>query len=55
MESVKVYDAYGKLLKEMCVNDHAATLDLGGYAKGVYFVKAISDGNVVAVRKVVKE
>ncbi len=55
MESVKVYDAYGKLLKEMSVNDHAATLDLGGYAKGVYFVKVVFDGNVVAVRKVVKE
>ena len=55
MKSVKVYDAYGKLLKEMCVNGHAATLDLGGYAKGVYFVKVVFDGNVVAVRKVVKE
>ena len=31
-----------------------ARIDLSHYAAGVYFVKAVADGNVVAVRKVVK-
>jgi hypothetical protein len=29
-------------------------IDLSHYAAGIYFVKAVADGNVVAVRKVVK-
>ncbi len=29
-------------------------IDLSHYAAGVYFVKAVADGNVVAVRKMVK-
>ncbi|MBP5562725.1 MAG: T9SS type A sorting domain-containing protein [Bacteroidales bacterium] len=29
-------------------------IDLSLYAAGVYFVKAVADGNVVAVRKMVK-
>ena len=28
---------------------------LSHYAAGVYFVKAVADGNVIAVRKVVKQ
>ena len=31
-----------------------AQIDLSHYAAGVYFVKAVADGNVVAVRKMVK-
>lgn len=30
-------------------------IDLSHYAKGVYFVKAVSEGKVIAVRKVVKK
>jgi hypothetical protein len=60
-----VYDAYGKLVD---VTDagvsgtqgvfdtplQTAQIDLSRYAPGVYFVKVVADGNVVAVRKVVK-
>ncbi|MBQ6155434.1 MAG: T9SS type A sorting domain-containing protein [Bacteroidales bacterium] len=48
-----VYDAYGKLIR--VVDVQTAQIDLSRYASGVYFIKAVSDGNVVAVRKVVKQ
>ena len=32
-----------------------ARIDLSHYAAGVYFVKAMADDNVIAVRKVVKQ
>ena len=52
MENVEVYDAYGKLLNVMSVNDHTATLDLNGYAKGTYFVRVMTERGVVTKRVV---
>jgi len=53
-----VFDAYGKLVDVVEANNDSplqtAQIDLSGFANGVYFVKAVADGNVVAVRKVVK-
>jgi hypothetical protein len=54
-----VFDAYGKLVDVVGMNangasEQTAQIDLSGFANGVYFVKAVADGNVVAVRKVVK-
>jgi hypothetical protein len=54
-----VFDAFGKLVKVVMTDVHGssaqtAQIDLSGFANGVYFVKAVEDGNVVAVRKVVK-
>ena len=56
-----VYDAFGKLIRMVDgvgANNYsplqAAQIDLSHYAAGVYFVKAVAEGNVVAVRKVVK-
>ena len=53
-----VFDAYGKLVdvvETRCTTSlQTAQIDLSGFANGVYFVKAVADGNVVAVRKVVK-
>jgi hypothetical protein len=54
-----VFDAFGKLVKVVMTDAHGssaqtAQIDLSGFANGVYFVKAVADGNVVAVRKVVK-
>ncbi|MBP5497347.1 MAG: T9SS type A sorting domain-containing protein [Bacteroidales bacterium] len=48
-----VFDAYGKLIR--VVDVQTTQIDLSGFASGVYFIKAVSDGNVVAVRKVVKQ
>ena len=52
MENVEVYDAYGKLLNTMSVNDHPANVDLGGYAKGTYFVRVTTEKGVVTKRVV---
>jgi hypothetical protein len=31
-----------------------AQIDMSGFAADVYFIKAVADGNVVAVRKLIK-
>ena len=56
---IRLYDAYGRLL-DVAETGRAPSLqtvqiDLSRYAKGVYFVKAVADGKVVAVRKIVKQ
>ena len=59
--NVELYlcDAYGRLLDVVRANNHSplqtAQIDLSGYANGIYFVKAVANGDVVAVRKVVKQ
>ncbi|MCR4856680.1 MAG: T9SS type A sorting domain-containing protein [Bacteroidales bacterium] len=51
-----VYDAYGKLVDVVVANNDGNTqIDLSHFAPGVYFIKAVTEGNVVAVRKVVKQ
>ena len=57
---IQVFDVYGRLLQVANVADARgaslhAQIDLSSYAKGVYFVKAVSEGKVIAVRKVVKQ
>lgn len=57
----RVYDAYGKLIRVVDgvgANNYSsmqtAQIDLSGLANGVYFVKAVVDGNTIAARKVIK-
>ena len=57
--AIQVFDVYGKMLEASnVVNTHGTSLqtriDLSRYANGVYFIKVVSEGNVLAVRKVVK-
>ena len=53
---IQVLDVYGRLLQtvETC---HGASLqiDLSHYATGIYFVRMVNGGKVMAVRKVVRE
>ena len=56
---IQVFDVYGRLL-DVVETRHGMSLqttqiDLSHYAKGVYFVKAMSDGKTIAVQKVVKQ
>lgn len=63
---IRVYDIYGKLmdvvetqnlasLQANAFDDPVQTqIDLSRYAAGVYFIKAVADGNVMGTRKVVK-
>jgi len=60
---IHVYDVYGKLVGVPVVgaNDDSplqratAQIDLSRYANGVYFIKAVANGHVMEVRKVVKQ
>ena len=51
---IQVFDAYGKILQTVPMTSEATQLDLSHYADGIYFVKAVKDGQAFAVRKVVK-
>lgn len=57
----RIYDAYGKIIRVVDgvgANNYSsmqtAQIDLSGLANGVYFVKAVVDGNTIAARKVIK-
>ena len=64
---IRLYDAYGRLLdvvETLCATSlqtgaHDSSvqtqIDLSRYASGIYFVKAVADGETVTVRKVVKQ
>ncbi len=56
---IQLYDVYGKFLGVVETQNfaslQAAQIDLSRYANGVYFIKAVADGNVMGVRKVVKQ
>ncbi|MBO7445869.1 MAG: T9SS type A sorting domain-containing protein [Bacteroidales bacterium] len=65
---IRVYDAFGRLLRTTDVvetfhgtslptdeNGSSMQIDLSSFAPGVYFIKAVADGNVMGVRKVVKQ
>ena len=50
MESVEVYDAYGKLLQTMKVSGNVTQLELSGYATGTYYVRVTTTKGVVTKR-----
>lgn len=58
--NIQVFDVYGRLLEVVNMADargaslQTAQIDLSRYANGVYLIKAVAEGNVLAVRKVVK-
>ena len=56
---IQVFDVYGKLLEtvETVIENSLQTvqIDLSRYASGVYLIKAVTNGNVLAVKKVVKK
>ncbi|MBR5725562.1 MAG: fibronectin type III domain-containing protein [Muribaculaceae bacterium] len=54
MESLEIYDTYGKLLGTETVNSNVANVDLTSYAKGTYFVRVTTDKGVVT-KRVVKQ
>ena len=54
---IQVYDVYGKLIETTHALSPQPTtqIDLSNYATGIYLVKLVNGGKVVAVKKVVKE
>ena len=52
-ESIRVYDIYGRLLKEQTVSAIQFDLDLSGLAKGAYLLQ-IDYGNSRSVHRIMK-
>lgn len=58
---IQVFDVYGRMLNVTNPSDARGTspqtmkIDLSGYSTGIYFVKLVNGGKVIAVQKVVKE
>ena len=56
---LQLVDAYGRLVdvvETMCTSSlQTAQIDLSRYVPGVYFIKAVTNGKTIAVRKVVKQ
>ena len=53
--SVTVFDASGRMLNTVNVNDHTAAIDLSGYAVGTYFLRIMTENGVVTKRVVKSE
>ena len=54
INSVDVYDVYGKLISMTKVEDTHVTLDINTYADGIYFARILTDKGVVTKRIVKK-
>lgn len=52
---MQLVDIHGNVLQDTPVIDEITEIDLSHYAGGVYFVKWVSEGNTLAVQKVVKQ
>ena len=53
--SIEIYNVVGGLIFSQKIINQQNTIDLKNQASGLYFVKVISDGEVVGMKKVVKE
>ena len=54
IQSVEVFDVYGKLMNSVEVNDNTATIDATSYASGIYFVRILTEKGMVTKRIVKK-
>ncbi len=58
---IQVLDVYGRLLDAVDISDargasvQTVQIDLSQYATGIYFIRLVNGGKVMAVKKVVKE
>ena len=54
-DELQLFDLYGKRLNTVKVSGEVTEIDLSTYAGGMYLVKLVSNGEVTAVAKVVKQ
>lgn len=54
IQSVEVFDVFGKLMSSVEVNDNTVTIDASSYASGVYFVRILTEKGMVTKRIVKK-
>lgn len=52
--SLNVYDIFGKEVKREVLDGGVKVIDMSGLASGIYVMKVMRDGNVVATQKLVK-
>ncbi len=52
---IHLFDIYGRRLQMISVAGETTQIDLSQYATGIYLVKLVNDGRVVATGKVVKQ
>lgn len=50
IQSVEVYDVYGKLMTSVEVNDNVAEIDASNFASGVYFIRVLTEKGMVTKR-----
>lgn len=53
--SIEIYNTIGELIFAQKIINQQNTIDIKNQASGLYFVKVISDGEVIGMKKVVKE
>ena len=59
-DMLQIFDASGKLVETVTMADledsptQTTQINMSGLANGVYFLKAIKEGQMVAIRKIVK-
>lgn len=51
---IEIFNVHGKLLLQQNTNQDRKEINIGNFAKGIYFVKVI-DGDVITVKKIIKE
>ena len=51
---IQIFDIYGRQLQVMPVTNERTETDLSQYATGIYIIKIVDSGKVVAVKKVVR-
>jgi hypothetical protein len=54
IKSVQLYDIQGRLLQTNLVNENQTSIDISNQAKGVYFLKIVSEKGI-GVQKIVRE
>lgn len=52
---IQIFDIYGRQLQVMPVTGERTETDLSQYATGIYMIKIVDSGKVVAVKKVVRK
>jgi hypothetical protein len=54
IKSIELYDVQGRLLQTNLVNENQTSIDISNQAKGVYFLKIVSEKGI-GVQKIVRE
>jgi hypothetical protein len=51
--TIKVMDVLGQTIQQYTINNRQSTIDMSGYAKGIYFVQITDEKKTIVNRKIV--